>query len=71
MKKPPFGSFYGIMHQRWTCEGYFQNLDDQYHIWDLYVLGLKTKVFCRKKTQIHFPMDKGKGLIVGRAIKKT
>jgi hypothetical protein len=28
-------------------------------IWDLYVLGLKTKVFCRKNNQIYFPMDKG------------
>ena len=34
----------------------------QYHTWDLfailYVLGLKTKVFCRENNQIHFPMDK-------------
>ena len=28
-------------------------------IWELYVLDLKTKVFCRKKNQMHFPMDKG------------
>jgi hypothetical protein len=28
-------------------------------IWELYVLDLKTKVFCRKKIQIHFPMYKG------------
>ena len=26
---------------------------------ELYVLDLKTKVFCRKKNQLHFPMDKG------------
>ena len=24
-----------------------------------YVLDLKTKAFCRKKNQLHFPMDKG------------
>ena len=34
-----------------------QNLYGQYHSWDLYVLGLKTKVFCRKNNQVHFPMD--------------
>ena len=28
-------------------------------IWELYVLDLKTKVFCRKKNQIHFSIDKG------------
>ena len=28
-------------------------------IWELYVLDLKTKVFCRKENQLHFPMDKG------------
>ena len=28
-------------------------------IWELYVLDLKTKVFCRKEDQLHFPMDKG------------
>jgi hypothetical protein len=35
-----------------------QILYGQYHIWELYVLDLKTKVFCRKKIQIHFPIDK-------------
>ena len=34
-----------------------QILYGQYHIWDIFVLGLKTK--CRKNNQIHFPMDKG------------
>ena len=28
-------------------------------IWELYVFDLKTKVFCRKENQLHFPMDKG------------
>ena len=28
-------------------------------IWELYVLDLKSKVFCRKENQLHFPMDKG------------
>ena len=28
-------------------------------IWELYVLDLKTKVFCRKQNQLHFPMNKG------------
>ena len=28
----------------------FQILYGQYHIWDIYVLGLKTKVFCRTTT---------------------
>ena len=27
--------------------------------WELYVLDLKTKVFCRKEIQLLFPMDKG------------
>ena len=27
-------------------------------IWELYVLDLKSKVFCRKENQLHFPMDK-------------
>jgi hypothetical protein len=36
----------------------FQILYGQYHIWDLYVLGLKTNVFCRKNNQVHLPMDK-------------
>ena len=28
-------------------------------IWELYVLDLKTNIFCRKKIQLHFPMNKG------------
>ena len=28
-------------------------------IWELYVLGPNTNVFCRKKIQLHFPMNKG------------
>ena len=28
-------------------------------IWELYVLDLKIKVFCRKEKQLLFPMDKG------------
>ena len=28
-------------------------------IWELYVLDLKTKVFCRKENQLHFSIDKG------------
>ena len=28
-------------------------------IWELYVLGLKANIFCRKKIQLHFPMNKG------------
>ena len=28
-------------------------------IWELYVLDPKTNVFCRKKIQLHFPMNKG------------
>jgi len=28
-------------------------------IWDSYVLGLKTKVFCRKKNQMLKTIDKG------------
>ena len=28
-------------------------------IWELYVLDLKTNIFCRKKIQLHFPMSKG------------
>ena len=27
--------------------------------WELYVLDLKTNIFCRKKIQLHFPMNKG------------
>ena len=27
-------------------------------IWELHVLDLKTSVFCRKKIQLHFPMNK-------------
>ena len=36
-----------------------QILYGQYHIWELYDLGLKTKVFCRKNIQIFKAMDKG------------
>ena len=28
-------------------------------IWELYVLDPKTKIFCRKKIQLHFSMNKG------------
>ena len=28
-------------------------------IWELYVLDPKTNIFCRKKIQLHFPMNKG------------
>ena len=28
-------------------------------IWELHVLDLKTKVFCRKENQLHFPTDYG------------
>ena len=28
-------------------------------IWELYVSDLKTNIFCRKKIQLHFPMNKG------------
>ena len=28
-------------------------------IWELHVLDLKTNLFCRKKIQLHFPMNKG------------
>ena len=51
------------VHQRRKCEGYFST-----SLWpksylgvipDLYVLNLKTKVFCRKNNQIHFSMDTG------------
>ena len=28
-------------------------------IWELYVLDPKNNVFCRKKIQLHFPMNKG------------
>jgi hypothetical protein len=34
-----------------------QSLKGKYHIWDIYVLGLKTKFFCRKNNQFHFPID--------------
>ena len=42
-----------------SVKALFQILYGQYHIWELYVLDLRTQVFCRKKNQIHFPMDKG------------
>ena len=45
-----------------TCEGYFPNSlrpISYLGVMYLYVFGLKTKVLCRKKNQIHFPMDKG------------
>ena len=32
-----------------TCEGSFPNSLCQYRIWDLYMLGLKPRLFCRKK----------------------
>ena len=37
----------------------FQILYGQYHICDLYVLGLKSKVFCKNNNQILKTMDKG------------
>ena len=41
-----------------------QILYGQDHIWDIYVLGLKTKVFCRKNNQIHFPIPTHSAKIV-------
>ena len=50
----------GKEHRRRTCEGYFAislwAISYLGVIWELYVLGLKTKVFCRKQqpnTQSH------------------
>ena len=38
-----------IVNQRLrTHDGYFPNSYGQYHIWDIFGLGLKSKVFCRK-----------------------
>ena len=52
-----------IANRRQTCEGYFANslrpISYLGFIWDLYVLSLKTKVFCRKNNQILKTMDKG------------
>ena len=51
------------VHRRRKCERCFPNFfwPISYFgiIWELYVLDLKTKVFCRKENQLHFPMDKG------------
>ena len=43
----------------WLFPKFFTPLSYLGDIWDIFVLGLKTKVFCRKNNQIHFPMDKG------------
>ena len=55
--------FDGQTHQRRTCEGYFQNSSKPISylgdIWELYVLGLKTKVFCENNNKILKAMDKG------------
>ena len=53
----------GTFHRRRKCEGSSPNslrpISYFGSIWELYVLDLKTKVFCRKKNQLHFPMEKG------------
>ena len=36
-----------------------QILYGQYDTWGMFGIYIKTKVFCRKNNQIHFPMDKG------------
>ena len=49
-------------HRRRKCEHCFPNslqpISYFGSIWELYVLDLRTKVFCRKDNQLHFPMDK-------------
>ena len=56
-------SYYLFSHRRRTGEGYFANslwpMSYLGVIWELYVLDLKTKVFCRKNNQILKTMDKG------------
>ena len=51
-------------HRRRKCEGSSPNslrpISYFGSICELYVLDLKTKVFCKKKNQLHFPMDKGR-----------
>ena len=51
------------VHQRWKCErcspNFLRPISYFGSIWELHVLDLKTKHFCRKETQLHFPMDKG------------
>ena len=48
-------------HRRRKCERCFPNslrpISYFWSIWELYVLDLKTKVFCRKKNQLHFRME--------------
>ena len=54
---------HNLSHRRRKCEHCSPNsLRPIYYfgsIWELYVLDLKTKVFCRKENQLHFPMNKG------------
>ena len=53
----------GKGHQRQKCERCSPNslrpISYFGSIWESYVLDLKTNVFCRKKIQLHFPMNKG------------
>ena len=50
-------------HQKRKCERCSPNslwpISYFGRIWELYVLDIKTKVFCRKENQLLFPMDKG------------
>ena len=61
-------SFAVHCHFHWTEDGSvkallqinsLQPISYFWSIWELYVLYLKTKVFCRKKNHLNFPMDKG------------
>ena len=55
--------YLGFNHQRRKCEGsppkYLWPISYFGSIWELYVLDLKTKVFCRKKNQLHFSHGQG------------
>ena len=52
-----------LIHRRRKCEGSSPNslwpISYFGSIWELHVLDLKTNVFCRKKNQLHFHIDKG------------
>ena len=44
-----------------THDGYFPNSYGQYHIWEIFGLGLKIKVFCTKKIQQPNTQNHGQG----------
>ena len=49
----------GLYHRRRKYERCLRPISFFGSIWELYVLDLKTKFFCRKENQLHFSMDNG------------